>query len=316
MLLRGKVLFAALLVFTLLNGRDARAQDTRAQDTRPQNPRAQNNALMDTIRTLAKEADGMVGVAVLYPERNGSISLHGDDHFPMQSVFKFPLALKILHDVDNGRLSLDRKIHIDKTDWVAGTWSPMRDQYKSGTVDISLREILRYTVSASDNNGCDILFRLAGGPGKVNDYIHRLGIKDIAIVATEAEMAMKWDVQYGNWCTPNAMAALLRLYLGGGVLTPPSSELLMEFLKAGSTGPHRIKGLLPPGTVVAHKTGTSDTNEKGITAATNDVGIIFLPGGRHLILVVYIRDSRGDEKIREGVIARIASAVWADQNSK
>ena len=127
-------------------------------------------------------------------------------------------------------------------------------------------------------------------------------------------MAMKWDVQYENWCTPNAMAALLRLFLDGGVLTPPSRELLMQFLKATSTGPHRIKGLLPPGTVVAHKTGTSNTNNRGITAATNDVGIIFLSGGRHLILVVYIRDSRADEKIREGVIARIASTVWASQN--
>lgn len=61
--------------------------------------------------------------------------------------------MKILRDVDMGQLSLDRKIHIDKRDWVAGTWSPMRDQYNSGTVDITLREILRYTVSASDNNG-------------------------------------------------------------------------------------------------------------------------------------------------------------------
>lgn len=240
-----------------------------------------------------------------------SIILHGNERFPMQSVFKFPLALKIFSDVDKGQLSLDKKIHIDKADWVAGTWSPMRDHYNSATVDITLREILRYTVSASDNNGCDILFRLAGGPGKVNDYIHRLGIKDIAIAATEAEMAMQWDTQYKNWCTPNAMSALLKLFLDGGVLSPSSREFLMQLLTATSTGPHRIKGMLPPGTVVAHKTGTSDTNAKGITAATNDVGIIFLPGGRHLILVVYIRDSGADEKTREGVIARIAAAVCA-----
>ncbi|HTR29426.1 MAG TPA: class A beta-lactamase, subclass A2 [Puia sp.] len=301
MLLHGKVLFAAFLFSTLLNVRNARAQHT---------------SLRDSIRIIANEVDGMVGVSVLYPERNGTISLHGDDRFPMQSVFKFPLAIKILHDVDNGQLSLDRIIHIDKMDWVDGTWSPMRDRYNGGTVDITLREILRYTVSASDNNGCDILFRLVGGPRKVNEYIHQLGIKDIAIGATEAEMAAKWDVQYENWCTPNAMAALLRLFLDGGILTPTSRELLMQFLKATSTGPHRIKGLLPPGTVVAHKTGTSNTNEKGITAATNDVGIIFLPDGRQLVLVVYIRDSSADEKTRERVIARIASAVWASHNSE
>jgi beta-lactamase class A len=301
MLRHGKVLFAAFVLSMLLNANVVRAQNT---------------SLVNIIRTIAKEADGTVGVSVLNPERNEPISLHGNDHFPMQSVFKFPLAMKILHDVDRGQLSLDAKIHIDKADWIAGTWSPMRDQYNSETADITLREILRFTVSASDNNGCDILFRLAGGTSKVNDYIHRLGIKNIAIVATEAEMATRWDVQYENWCTPNAMVALLRLFLDHEVLSPPSRELLMQFLKGTSTGPGRIKGLLPPGTVVAHKTGTSDTNLKGVTAATNDVGIIFLPGGSHLILAVYIRDSRADEKIRERVIARIASSVFASQNSE
>ncbi len=128
-------------------------------------------------------------------------------------------------------------------------------------------------------------------------------------------MATHWEVQFRNWCTPNAMATLLRLFLDGRVLAPASNELLMQFLTATTTGPHRIKGLLPTGTIVAHKTGTSDTNEKGITAATNDVGIITLPDGRHLILVVYIRDSRADEKSREGVIARIAATVWAYQQS-
>ncbi|HEX9503147.1 MAG TPA: class A beta-lactamase, subclass A2 [Patescibacteria group bacterium] len=300
MLLLRKILFASFLFPMLFMG---------------SNERSQNTPLQDTLRVIAKEAGGMVGVSVLYPERGESLSLHGADHFPMQSVYKFPLAMKILHDVDNGKLSLDSKIHIDKKEWVEGTWSPMRDHYNSGTVDINLREILSYTVSGSDNIGCDILFRVAGGPGEVNDYIHQLGIKEIAIATTEADMATHWEVQFRNWCTPNAMATLLRLFLDGRVLAPASNELLMQFLTATTTGPHRIKGLLPTGTIVAHKTGTSDTNEKGITAATNDVGIITLPDGRHLILVVYIRDSRADEKSREGVIARIAATVWAYQQS-
>ena len=147
--------------------------------------------------------------------------------------------------------------------------------------------------------------------GKVNGYIHQLGIKEIAIVATEAEMSVRWEVQYGNWCTPDAMAALLKLLLNGRALSPASNKLLMQLLTATTTAPNRIKGLLPPGTIVAHKAGSSGTNEKGITAATNDAGIITLPDGRHLILVVYVRDSPADEKTREGVIARIAATAWA-----
>jgi beta-lactamase class A len=76
-----------------------------------------------------------------------------------------------------------------------------------------------------------------------------------------------------------------------------------------TTGPQRLKGLLPVGTNVAHKTGTSGT-EKGITAATNDIGIITLPNGKHLAIAVFVSDSPADEATREGTTAKIAKAVW------
>jgi len=74
----------------------------------------------------------------------------------------------------------------------------------------------------------------------------------------------------------------------------------------GSKG---LQGLLPNGTVVAHKTGTSGT-QNGITAATNDIGIITLPNGKHFAIAVFVSDSPADEKVREAVIAKIAKAVW------
>jgi beta-lactamase class A len=75
------------------------------------------------------------------------------------------------------------------------------------------------------------------------------------------------------------------------------------------TGQKRLKGLLPKGTVVAHKTGTSGTRD-GVTAATNDVGIITLPNGRHLAVAIFVSDSPADEATRERVIAEIAKALW------
>ncbi|WP_243147428.1 serine hydrolase [Scytonema sp. UIC 10036] len=71
-----------------------------------------------------------------------------------------------------------------------------------------------------------------------------------------------------------------------------------------STGPNRIKGLLPKGTVVAHKTGTSAT-VNGVTAATNDVGLVTLPNGQHLAIAVFVSDSQATDAIREEVIAII-----------
>jgi beta-lactamase class A len=74
-------------------------------------------------------------------------------------------------------------------------------------------------------------------------------------------------------------------------------------------GAKRLKGQLPAGTIVAHKTGTSGT-QNGITAATNDIGIITLPNGKHLAIAVFVSDSPADETAREEVIAKIAKAAW------
>ncbi len=76
-----------------------------------------------------------------------------------------------------------------------------------------------------------------------------------------------------------------------------------------TTGAKPFERFLPKRTVVAHKTGTSGT-QNGITAATNDIGVITLPNGNHIAIAVFVSDSSADEKTREAVIARIAKAVW------
>jgi hypothetical protein len=71
----------------------------------------------------------------------------------------------------------------------------------------------------------------------------------------------------------------------------------------------QIRDQLPAGTVVAHKTGTGGTRN-GITSATNDIGIITLPDGRHLAMAAFVSDSTADDATREAVIARLAKAAW------
>ena len=48
----------------------------------------------------------------------------------------------------------------------------------------------------------------------------------------------------------------------------------------------------------------------GVTAATNDIGIITLPNGKMFAIAVFVSDSPADEKTREEVIAKIAKTVW------
>jgi beta-lactamase class A len=268
------------------------------------------DSLKTKIEHFADSAEGKVGVAILDVENYDTLTINGSSKFPMQSVFKFPLALAILDHVDKGIFSLEQKIHLNKEDLLAGTWSPLRDKYPEGNVDVTLDELLTLTVSQSDNNGCDILFRLIGGVEKVEQYVHQLGIRDIAIVANEAEMHRDWQVQYRNWSSPAAMAQLLHKFFYSKILTEKSRGYLYQIMVKTNTNPRRLKGMLPEGTIVAHKTGSSGENENGLAAATNDVGIITLPNGKHIIITVFVSDSRADEKTRNSIIAKIAKAVW------
>jgi beta-lactamase class A len=270
----------------------------------------QQAALRQQIAGVIGASRSDVGVSVLHLEKGDTLSVNGKKHYPMQSVYKFPLAMAVLHQVDGGKLSLQQKIRLTRRDLLPDTWSPLRDKYPEANVDVTLEEILRYTVSMSDNNGCDVLFRLLGGTRPVDAYVRSLGVRGIAVAATEEEMHRAWDVQFTNWSEPAAMTALLKVFYQRKHLSEASSDLLWKLMVETSTGPDRIKGLLPAGTVVAHKTGTSDTNAQGIAAATNDAGIVTLPNGEHFAIVVYVANSPADAKTREATIARITRAVW------
>jgi beta-lactamase class A len=262
------------------------------------------------IDSIAHRIHGIVGAAIIDLDNGDTLSLRGDYHHPMQSVYKFPLALAVLDRVDKGTMRLSASVHIAKGDLLPNTWSPLRERYPLGDVDLPLDSLLRYTVSQSDNNGCDILFRLLGGTGVVDEFVHTHGITDMSIVATEEEMHKEWNVQYSNWSTPRAMARLLQLFHSGKVLSRQTTDYLWEVMAGTTTAPGRLKGLLPAGTIVAHKTGSSGVNGKGITAATNDVGIIALPNNRYIAIVVFISDSDASDESRDNVIASIARAVW------
>jgi beta-lactamase class A/beta-lactamase class A VEB len=271
---------------------------------------AQLDSLRTKLERIVGSAKGNIGVAVLGLENDDTLTINGNGKFPMQSVYKFPLALAVLDQVDKGKLSLDQQIYLKKEDLLPKTWSPLREKYPNGNINITLDELLTYTVSESDNNGCDILFRLVGGTKIVDQYVHNLGITNIAIVATEEVMAKDWEVQYRNWSSPAAMGQLLYMFYQGKILSRKSEDYLMQLMVKTNRGPGRLKGLLPEGTIVAHRTGVSDTNDNGITAATNDVGIVTLPNNRHFAIVVFVSNSNAEEKARDEVIAHIAKSVW------
>ncbi len=240
------------------------------------------------------------------------LTINGDKHLPMQSVYKFHVALAILSEVYKNQFTFTQKMHIRKSDMLTGLHSPMRDAYPNGDVDLPLADIIRYMVADSDGSACDYLFRLLGGPERVDAFIHQLGIRDVAIRTTEEMMQAKgnWDVQYANWTTPTAMLSLLELFYQRRILSASSHNFLWKVLVETTTGQNRLRKLLPAGTTVAHKTGTSVTNSNGLTGAVNDVGFITLPTGKHIAISVFITNSTETMATNERLIADIAKLAY------
>lgn len=268
--------------------------------------------LRQKITSIINTKNAIVGVAINGNKANDTISINGERHFPMQSVFKFPIALTILSEVDKGNFSLDQKINIKKSELLLGLWSPIREKYPDGAT-LTIAEIIEYTVALSDNVGCDVLLKLLGKPQAVEDYFSSLGFDDLAVKINEETMQNNWDLQFLNWTTPIETNKILSTFYKNknGILSKNSYDFIWNIMKSTKTGKKRLRGQLPEETVVAHKTGWSGKNkETGIIAAVNNIGIVFLPNGDYFNISIFITESEEDFETNEKIISDISKAAW------
>jgi beta-lactamase class A len=266
--------------------------------------------LSTDIARIAAQAHGRVGVACSLPGRTLDCDLHAAAAFPMQSVYKLPIVMAALHAVEQGRFRLDQNIRFLPSDLISpDQYSPLRDAHPHGNADVPMNELMRLAVQESDGVASDILVRVLGGPASADAYLRSLGIDGIHIIDTEQTLGRDVKLEDRDSAQPRALVALLRRLADRSPLSPAHTQLLLGWMAASHTGDNRMKALLPPGTVVAGKTGTSGTG-RNFTNATNDVALITLPSGQELAIAILVADSPAPAAVREHVIAEIARAVY------
>lgn len=276
---------------------------------------AQKASLAQKINSITKDKQATVAVSVLGFENNLKYNQNGDKKLAMMSVFKFHIACAALDLVDKGKLSLDQKIFIKKSELYEKTWSPFRQKYSEGNVKVTLDEIIDYTVAQSDNNLCDILIDLVGGTQAVQKFMDSKGVKDFRIKYSERGMALSgWDSLYENYTTTHSTVQLLKKFYDGKLLSKKSTGYLMKVMLKTKTGANKIVEQLPKGTPAAHKTGSSGRKGHILTIAENDMGIITLPNGKHYAIAVYVSNSKESEAENCKIISDISKAVWDNFN--
>ncbi|MFZ1749111.1 MAG: class A beta-lactamase, subclass A2 [Saprospiraceae bacterium] len=274
-------------------------------------PPHKTDTLTAHIAQIVSGKAATVGVSIIGNGGQDTISIHGDKHCPLQSVFKMHIALAVLSEIDQRKLALDQIIEIPKEGLKPDLWSPLRDEHPGGG-SFTIASLIQYSVSKSDNVACDVLIRLIGTPKTVEEYFKKNQIKDIEISFNEEDMQSKWENMFENWTTPKAASETLQKFYDNKneLLSKNSYDFFWQTMKETTTGDKRLKGFLPRGTVVAHKTGTSGTNNEGLTAAINDIGIVFLPNGQYFIISVFITDSKENNETNEKIIADITKATY------
>ncbi|MET3537497.1 CGA/CIA family class A beta-lactamase [Chryseobacterium limigenitum] len=271
---------------------------------------AQQSVLEKKINSIIKDKKATVAVSVLGFENGFKYNKNGEKKLPMQSVFKFHIAAAVLDLVDKGKLSLDKKILLDKSNLLENTWSPLRDKYKDKNAEVPLSEIIDQTVAMSDNNGCDILLKLIGGTQTVQKFMDSKGVKGFQIKFNEEEMHKDWQAQYENYSTTNSAVQVLKKFYDGKLLSKKSTDYLMKVMLGTKTGLNKMVEQLPKNTPVARKTGSSGKNKDGLTGAENEIGIVTLPNGKHYAIALFVSNSTETDAVNCKIISDISKSVW------
>lgn len=271
----------------------------------------EKNSLRRQLTEYIADKDARIGIAVII-DGIDTVSVNGHRDFPMLSVYKFPQALAVADYCGRNGLTINDSLDIEADEIKTDTWSPMREKYGVKNLRLPIRELLDYSVTSSDNNSCDILFRLIGGPQVADSLMNALGFQDIVIGSTEDEMHKDIYLCYQNRSTPIAMASLFDRFYRGGLRneTPIYKDIAALMLSCGTGNNRLAKPLMPTNAIIGHKTGTGDRNSQGRIIGVNDTGYVFLPDKRGYSIAVFVADSAYDMAETEKLIADISGMVY------
>jgi beta-lactamase class A len=258
--------------------------------------------LSERLKRLCERAGGRIGVTVVHVETGRTVAFEGARPLPLYSVYKLPLAIVVLKDVEDGRLRLEQKVRVTPEETAPGAQANS-DLWRK-PVERTVEELLDLSVRRSDNTSTDKLLQLVGGAAVVKERMHAFGFTGIDIHSSSREFAARRDRP--NTGTADDLAQLLVRLQKGELLQPPQTALLIGFMQRATTGAKRLRGDLPAGTTVADKTGTGEAG-----ATTNDVGLITLPNGKgHLAIAVLLSGSNLSQRAQEKLIAELARAAY------
>jgi beta-lactamase class A len=260
-------------------------------------------------RRVAEVKDAVVGVAFHDLQTGMSLYLNADDSFHAASTMKVPVMIELFRRVDAGKLHLDDSVAlknqfssiVDKSPF---TLNPADDSDSSAYLrvgsPVKVRELIERMITRSSNLATNALIELVSAE-RANATARELGARDIRVLRG-VEDNKAFQAGLNNTTTGRDLAVLLEAIETGRAASQKSCDAMRDILLRQEFN-DAIPAGLPPGTKVAHKTGS-------ITGVLHDAAIIYPPNRKPYVLVVLTR-SIPDDKVARELIADISRLVYS-----
>lgn len=256
------------------------------------------NTLHNELSSLSKINAGALGLAAYDTGSKTWLTYNANQRFPFCSTFKLMLAAAILKRSETDKGLLHKHIHYIRQSLIG--YSPLTR--KNLTHGMTVQQLCRATVILSDNAAANLLMKILGGPKAVTHFARSIGDKKFNLVRWETTLnsAIPGDIR--DTTTPLAMTrSLYTLLFTDKVLNQTHRHLLQHWLLTSQTGAQRIHAGAPNAWRVGDKTGT------GAYGTTNDIGVIWPPHCKPIVISVYFTQHEKNAKPNERIIANSVS---------
>jgi beta-lactamase class A len=264
--------------------------------------------LQSTIETITRSVNATWGIFVKSLETGEEIAIGADRQMETMSTIKIPLMVEAFEQIKAGRFKLTDTYTFVKADSQPGTGTIQR---MDPGATMTVKDLITMMIIVSDNTATEVIYRMVGGPEAVNARMDAMGLKSIramnipskwfpALNAIPRDQFAREGKHPFGLSTPREMGRLLELMERGTLVDKPSSELMLQIMRAQlyrTRIPRFVTGYRIP-----HKTGDF------LPYVGDDVGVLEAPG-RTIVLSIFTGNHFGSGELLEQAIGLVSKEV-------
>jgi len=245
---------------------------------------------------LERTFGARLGVYAVDTATGREVAFRADERFAYASTHKVFTAGGVLQRTPLA--DLDRTVTYSQKDLVSN--SPVTEKHVA--TGMPLRAVIDATLRYSDNTGGNLLFRELGGPEGLNAVLRGIGDTTSHADRIEPELNATFPGDKRDTSTPRALAVSLRAFALGNALPEDKRQVLVDIMRANTTGDENIRAGVP-GWPVADKTGTAEYGTR------NDIGVVWPPNRAPIVISVLTDRAAKDAKIDNALLAQATAAA-------